>query len=80
MLRATTKEQKAVKEPGSGYVTQPGREEQVLKAAHTVNQAGSARGESMERCLRKRLECAKAREKQGCETPSLRALHMAPYQ
>lgn len=56
MLRATTKEQKAVKEPGSGACNTTRQRGSGVKVSfsNTATRLGQPGGESMERCLRKR--------------------------
>lgn len=71
MLRATTKEQKAVKEPGSGACNTTRQRGSGVKVSfsNTATRLGQARRRKYGKVSQEeRPECAKAREKQGCET------------
>ena len=67
-----SRSRKQLKSLAAGHVTQPGREGVVLKAASPTPQSGWVSQEEKYGKVSQEEgpECAKAREKQGCATPS----------
>ena len=66
-----SRSRKQLKSLAVGNVTQPGKEGVVLKAASPTPQSGWVGQEKYGKVSQEEgPECAKAREKQGCATPS----------